>query len=79
MEGSAKPIIARNYGYNESDARTHRTPKALRAKFMETPLTVSRQLSECGGVLAPLLIVCVKPVLRMPVDVRLGPGGVPGA
>jgi hypothetical protein len=22
---------------NESDARTHRTPKALRAKFMKTP------------------------------------------
>jgi len=40
---------------DESDARAHRTPEALRAKPMKRPLSVSRQLWECVRVLAPLL------------------------
>jgi hypothetical protein len=38
---------------HESAAKTHRTPKALRAKFKELDF-VSRKLSECGAFSASL-------------------------
>src|SRR5438874_7771850 len=38
----------------ESDARTHRTPKALRAKNEENVRGISRELWECARVLASL-------------------------
>jgi len=40
--------------HGESDARTHRTPKALRAKVMGNADSISRKLSECARVLASL-------------------------
>ena len=40
---------------NESDARTHRTPRALRAKSYADGCSVLRKLWECARVLAPLL------------------------
>ena len=33
--------------HNESDAKTHRTPKALRAKSTETPLEFRVSFGEC--------------------------------
>jgi len=41
--------------HNESDAKTHRTPKALRAKSTETPLEFRVSFGECPRVLASLL------------------------
>src|SRR5437588_4040489 len=41
---------------SESDARPHRTPKALRAKPTAVRFSVSRQLWECVRVLAPLFL-----------------------
>jgi hypothetical protein len=35
IEDGAKPMTARNHGGEKSDAKTHRTPKALRAKSVE--------------------------------------------
>jgi len=39
---------------NKSDAKTPRTPKALRAKFSHAVDSVSRQLLECARVPASL-------------------------
>src|SRR6266404_9956366 len=41
----------------ESDAKTHRTPKALRAKSIADGCCVSRKLWECRRVLASLCLV----------------------
>jgi hypothetical protein len=39
-----------------SDAKTHHTAKAPRAKSLPTGATVSRKLSECVRVLASLFV-----------------------
>src|SRR6266446_1398541 len=56
----------------ESDARTHRTPKALRAKFREHPRSVLRNASSRRFNAAQIGSATTKHKCRMTNECRLG-------